>query len=251
MAGAKKKWMVWAAAAAGLAAIAVIIVVMVMANTGSKAVMTIDGEAVTGQELQFYVNRSRALVADSFYKQYQAEVTEGFWETDFSGQTPGQKLLEEAVSSLRYHRAVFTDCRERGLMDDVSFDAMMTNMAKENARRKTAVEQGEVVYGNEQYTQDTYFDYVLSNLQIRQKEALSAEGILEGDDMKLIPFYKEIRDDYAFFKTEDGTLDYGQARARVAQLYRQKAYDDYIAARVEKQEIHMDEKQLAKLVTLQ
>lgn len=63
-------------------------------------------------------------------------MTAGFWTQDFGGETPRQALLDEAVSALRYDRAVLTDCRERGLADDISFGTFLKNLDKENDRRR-------------------------------------------------------------------------------------------------------------------
>ncbi|MBS1328123.1 MAG: hypothetical protein HP041_09070 [Oscillospiraceae bacterium] len=245
---AKTKKRLWfAGGLTALLAIAAVVTGMGILQRAPAAVMTVDGEAITQEELAFYIGRSRALVADRFHKQYGADVTAGFWTQDFGGETPRQALLDEAVSALRYDRAVLTDCRERGLADDISFGTFLKNLDKENDRRAKALAAGEVIYGNQAYTREAYFDYVLSNLQIKQREAMEAEGLLKPDDVDLIPFYKEIRDDYAYFRKGDGYLDYGSAKEKVAYLYKEKAYDDYIRARMEKQTVRFDDEAMAGL----
>ena len=245
MAGKTQKRLCIAGALTALLAIAAVVIGMVMRQNAPAAVMTVDGEAITQAELEFYIGRSRALVADRFHKQYGAEVTAGFWEREFDHTTPRQALLDKAVSALRYDKAILTDCRERGLVDDISFSTFLKNLDKENDRRAKAAVAGEVIYGNQVYTKEAYFDYVLSNLQIKQREAMESEGLLRPEDVELIPFYKDIRDEYAYFKSGDGYLDYGSAKDKVAYLYKEKVYDDYIRARIEKQTVQTDDKAIA------
>lgn len=233
------------AALAAVFAIAAVGIGMGIRSQGSPAVMTVDGEKVTQEELEFFIGRSRALVADDFHKRYGAEMDAGFWDREYEGETPRQALLDQAADNLRYYRAILTDCRERGLVEDISFDTFLENLEKENTRRSQAVADGEVIYGNQAYTRDSYFDYVVSNLQIRQREAMTAEGLLSPEDVELIPFYKEIRDQYAYFKDGDGYLDYGSVRERVAYLYKEQAYESYIRERMEKQVVEIDEQALS------
>ena len=225
----------------GILVIAAVVVVMVILGTGKPYVMTIDGEKISQEELEFYINRDKALVADYFHKEYDAQVDKGFWERDYSGEKPKDKLLEEATASIRYYKAILSDCKEKGLIDDISFSYFLKSLEAENERRSKAMENDEVIYGNSQYTRNNYFDYVLSNLQIKQKEIMAEQGLLGAEDIDLIQYYRQIRDQHSEFKTEDGYKDYGEVRNKLILLYKNQKYDDYIMERVAKQNVVIQE----------
>lgn len=94
---------------------------------------------------------------------------------------------------------------------------------------------------NSQYTENNYFDYVVSNLQIKQKELMVEQGLLNPDDTDLIQFYRQIRDQYSEFKSEDGYKDYGDVRNKLILLYKNQKYDEYIMERVGKQNVVINE----------
>lgn len=222
-------------------AIAAVVIAMVVLGTSKPCVMTIDGEKISQEELNFYINRNKALVADYFHKNYDAQVDQGFWERDFSGEQPKDKLLKDATASLRYYKAILSDCKEKKLIDDISFSYFQKSLKVENERRNNAINNGKVIYGNSQYTENNYFDYVVSNLQIKQKELMVEQGLLNPDDTDLIQFYRQIRDQYSEFKSEDGYKDYGDVRNKLILLYKNQKYDEYIMKRVGKQNVVINE----------
>ena len=241
MAMKKKKAILVIVGGLFLLAIVAVIVVMAMINANRSVVMKIDGEKITQEEFHFYINRNRAVVADYFHKQYDAKVEKGFWIKDFDGETPKEKLLEEAEKSMRYYKAILADCKEKGLIEDITFSTFHKNLQAENERRETAISENTVVYGNAKYTEDNYFDYLISNLQIKQKEIMSKQGQLNPTDLELIPFYKKIREQDNTFKTADGYKEYADVRAKITLMYKNQMYDEYIFSLVEKQNIEKNQ----------
>lgn len=69
--------------------------------------------------------------------------------------------------------AVFYLANRIGFCEPYSFEVLEMRMQQENTKRQIQLEEGEVIYGLEQFTLETYFQYTLDNLQA------SLQGYLE------------------------------------------------------------------------
>lgn len=86
-----------------------------------------------------------------------------------------------------------------GFCEPYSFEALELRVEQENIQRQLMLEQEEVVYGLEQFTKETYFMYVMDNLQA------SLQGYLEAQADKEIlkraeAYYKAHEDEFIYRK---------------------------------------------------
>ena len=90
---------------------------------------------------------------------------------------PGKVSDEEFDSLVKVYanevNAVFYLANRIGFCEPYSFEVLEMRMQQENTKRQIQLEEGEVVYGLEQFTLETYFQYTLDNLQA------SLQGYLE------------------------------------------------------------------------
>lgn len=126
------------------------------------ALLTVDGYGVTEEEFTLFLMEQRALTAAYFGREYGAEIDEGFWNRDFDGQTPNQYARDAALQELLTAKMESILLKERGLADDISYEALKTNMDKTNAENAQKLKTGEVFYGLTEYDASTYYAYVRS-----------------------------------------------------------------------------------------
>lgn len=79
-------------------------------------------------------------------------------------------LIKEYANEVN---AVFYLANRIGFCEPYSFEALELRMQQENTKRQIQLEEGEVIYGLEQFTLETYFQYTIDNLQA------SLQGYLE------------------------------------------------------------------------
>ena len=79
-------------------------------------------------------------------------------------------LIKEYANEVN---AVFYLANRIGFCEPYSFEALELRMQQENTKRQIQLEEGEVIYGLEQFTLETYFQYTMDNLQA------SLQGYLE------------------------------------------------------------------------
>lgn len=127
------------------------------------ALLTVDGHGVPVEEFRLFLQDERALTAAHFGRIYGAEPDAGFWDRDFDGQTPNEYAREQALQKLLRAKLEAILLKERGLADDVSFEALMADMEKTNAEHAEKLKTGEVFYGLTAYDAATYYAYVRSS----------------------------------------------------------------------------------------
>lgn len=127
------------------------------------ALLTIDGYAVPEAEFRLFLQDERAMTAAYFGREYGAEVDADFWTRDFGGQTPTDYAKQSALNALIATKMESILLKERGLAEDISYEALMADMADTNAERAEKLQSGEVFYGLTEYDPATYYAYVASN----------------------------------------------------------------------------------------
>lgn len=139
-----------------------------------ETVALVNGEAVTCDELNFFLQHHRSKVYQHFHKNHGITDLEEFWnpETVFGKESPLGMLKELAIQELIHVKVQLQLARDEGLIRDTSIRGVMNLRPKENLRRAKALQSGRVIYGPREYNGPVFFDYFLSNLVIRLKERL-------------------------------------------------------------------------------
>lgn len=104
-----------------------------------------------------------------------------FVERDLQDEIDEDELEEKVITYTNEVNAVFYLGNKLGFCEPYSFEALKLRMEQENIQRKISLEQGEVVYGLEEFTLRNYFQYVMDNLESDIKSYLETntdEGIL-------------------------------------------------------------------------
>jgi len=161
---------------------------------GQEILFAIDGEPVIEEEFVFFMKQNRALTYSYFYTNYKADQGPEFWSKSYSGENPLIYIRDKTITRLIEVKMHLMLARDMGLMDDISFIAFLTSLEKENISRKEKSESGEVIYGPEQYTGETFFSYWYSNLVISLMKKWREENQVGKDS--LLDYYQRNGSDF-------------------------------------------------------
>lgn len=88
-----------------------------------------------------------------------------FVERDLGEEVSEEELRTLVEAYAAKVNAVFYLGNQLELCEPYSFEAMQLRLEQENASRQAKLDEGEVVYGVQQFTLNTYFQYTMDNLQ--------------------------------------------------------------------------------------
>ena len=141
----------------------------------TETVAFVDESPITFAELKMSAANYQSEVVTYFYNTYSAEQNEAFWNEEHGGETPNERLyslaLDEAVR-LKTEQLMMV---AYGVVDDISYETFYDSFLAENERRRKALLNDEIIYGPDQYTVKTYFDYVHNNRLVSLKELINKE----------------------------------------------------------------------------
>ena len=95
-----------------------------------------------------------------------------FVERDLVSNVSEEEIQRKTKEYTEYVNAVFYLGNKWDLSEPYSFELLEFRMLQENQQRKAKIEQGEVVYGLQQFTLETYFQYLLGNLETKLHQYL-------------------------------------------------------------------------------
>lgn len=136
------------------------------------AVLYLGGEAVSEEEYGMLVQE----YCNEISMQYTTDEvnSEGFWETQIDGSTPYERLEEIVREKLRYNYALKKLALQMEVVEDYSYEDLVSSMKEENESREAASEQD---YGLTGYDEASYYKYWYSNLETEVTGALIQKEI--------------------------------------------------------------------------
>lgn len=183
----------------------VVILVMILAAANLFGCGAVKEESLW-ETLSAYKGYSR-IVSQEEYDFYKY-----FVERDLPNEVTDAELSEKVKAYVNQVNAAFYLGNKIGLHEPYSFNLLQIRMEQENADRKLKLEQGEAVYGLEQFDLNSYFQYELSNLEVDIQSY-----ILENCDSQLCRQAEEyynsnkenyiVRDEVAYQVTIDGETE--------------------------------------------
>ena len=128
----------------------------------------------------------------------------------------------------RYARASLILAKRLGLIDDSSLDAVVSRCKNENAKRKTALDNGEIVYGLKQFTPTAYLDWELTRFRLdfvsEQKGIKYSYKPIEKPQLK--EYYKLNKD--LFTRYNGDRFRFKESRDVVYKKIREEEYENEI-----------------------
>ncbi|WP_188196550.1 hypothetical protein [Nonomuraea sp. SYSU D8015] len=157
-----------------LTALAALVVTGVALTHRTDAVASIDGHAVTRDELLFHMRRLEPRIQNELRNQ-QGPVAR-------TGRTALQRLAGRALDEIRRDKTTLVLAEEEGLIDSADHADFLADLAGENERRAAAIARGEVVYGLKEFSPEEYYSHRLTALTTALKQRLSQDGRLRVTD---------------------------------------------------------------------
>lgn len=131
-----------------------------------------------------------------------------FVERDLPNDTDENEITEKVKEYANEVNAIFYLGNKLGFCEPYSFEALKLRMEQENTERKISLEQGEVVYGLEEFSLEIYFQYVMDNVESDLQSFLE-ENADEGIYSRAETYYQEHEEEFIYRKevTYEQTLD--------------------------------------------
>lgn len=171
----------------------------------SRFSLTINGSKIDKEEFLDAASQKKYETVSYFSGKTGGNVDAGFWEREIEGEFPYQILADAAVEQLKYTHAVYGLAKEKGYIEDDSYQGLLERWETENNLRKEKIAKGEAVYGLSEYTLEMYREYEMDTFQKQYCENLENEG-MDITDAEREQYYKEHESSYQ--KEDDRILDY-------------------------------------------
>ncbi|TDC90917.1 hypothetical protein E1292_43200 [Nonomuraea deserti] len=154
----------------------------VLSQRGGE-VASVDGHAVTRDELLFHMRRLAPSVQNELRNRYHLQGAVD-WNARAGDRSALQRLTARALDEIERDKTALILAKEQGLIDSVDHAGFLAELAAENERRAEAVTRGEVVYGLREFSPDEYYSHRLTELTTRLEQRLStvAGGPLQVTD---------------------------------------------------------------------
>lgn len=159
----------------------------------------INGEPLTAEELGLSLQRNKASVIKHFKDAYGADDSPDFWETAFNGEVPIQLLKQKSLDESSRIKIQQMLAREKGIVQDISYAGFLGSLEKENNRRKEALQNRQVIYGPAEYSKETYYDKLFSDLVHDLQAKLASEWTFPDQEIEA---YYEAEKNAKFKKTD-------------------------------------------------
>ena len=189
--------------------------------------LTIDGEKISRKEYETAVEQVEYDTEMYIQDNFGEEMSDGFWEKEYDGSEGYEILTERAMERIQNVHAVYDLAYENGDVADKSFDAIQERCAKENERRKKAIEDGQVIYGLKEYTFELYEEYEMGMLKETYCNSLDREGMKLSED--------EVKEHYQnndwLVGGDEQKSSFEKAKIAVERDLREKKYDEMVETR--------------------
>ncbi len=189
------------------------------ANDPDSVYATVNGENITQEEIDYFSQRLQSKLIYEFSQKYEIEDYALFWENEYDGVNPKEKLEEMALNEAARYKIELLLMKEEGIYDDISYKglkekALQYNEA--NSNRPTTV-------GITSINMNQFYMYYITNGQMALKN-LYAE-----DKMK--PTDEEID---AYMEERDGLTEEGAISEIVDKIYDEYIEELLLKAKIEK-----------------
>lgn len=127
-----------------------------------------------------------------------------------------------------YAKACLAFAEKLGLVDDGSLDGVAARCQSENAKRKAAIENGEIVYGLKQFTLPVYLEWELTRFKL--DFASEKKGIrynyrpIEKKELK--EYYKQNKD--LFTRYNNDKFRFKETKDVIYKMIREEEYENEI-----------------------
>lgn len=138
--------------------------------------LTVNSIVIPSEIIEVFENEARSMVFSELSEKYSVTDTSDFWNKRFPEGTAQQILSKKAEENAVEYTLKLQLCTK-----EVNYKNIIQSFENENQRLRKAPENGEIVYGNTQYTLLSYLKYILleSERLYKSQYSFSDEQLLE------------------------------------------------------------------------
>lgn len=179
----------------GVTVLSVIIIMVIMgsvlpeSNRQNNSMATVDGTPIHVNEFRKAIQANKAQITDYFYEKYKAQPSASFWTTSYGGEIPLELLKKKALEDCVRIKVQQMIAKEQGVLTDISYEGFLKSLKVENDRRQKAIQEQKVIFGPVRYTENAYFEYVMSNAILSVTRNLAKNG-WSPDEQQSKQFYE-------------------------------------------------------------
>jgi hypothetical protein len=130
-----------------------------------------------------------------------------FWDHPFNNITPKEWIRRRTLQQLVEDKVKIKIMQQYGVLPGFDYTLFLKAFKDENEKRKILVEQGQVIYGIQQFEASSFYEYVISNALLETERRMLAVDP---------PSEKELRDYYGRVKNKElGCPPFGQVRENI------------------------------------
>ncbi|OZB98359.1 hypothetical protein CJP46_04170 [Paenibacillus sp. XY044] len=236
------KWLI----IAGLLVLGSVIVLFTVGSGFSKTkhhaevIATVNGVPIHINEFRRAMTATKAGVISYFHEKYDADLSPAFWTTAYGGEIPLEMIKKRALEASVNIKIQQIIAQEQGVLEDIDDDSFVQSLQRENKRRQTAINHHQVVFGPAQYSEEAYFEYVMTNAVVSVKNDLMAHE-WKPDEQQLKRFYESQKS----ARPEDPAFD--AVRDQVVKDYIDHKYEGYVRERVSEAKVVLNQEQYDSL----
>lgn len=190
-------------------------------KSGLSAVVTVNGEAVTQQEIDYFKGKFKAELLNDYIGKYKVEYTEDFWQTEFDGKTPEQALYEKALEESIMVKLQLIEMRKEGIYEDITFEGLRAKAELFNAEN----ENKEGVVGIKSIKMSQFYTYYFQN-GVMELKNIYAEGKLKPTEKEIKEKIKEMR---FILENSSEAVSSDDYESVAADKLKTEKYDSYFA----------------------
>ncbi|MCZ8510981.1 peptidyl-prolyl cis-trans isomerase [Paenibacillus filicis] len=208
----RKKWIVFGILCFIFIATFLAAVLKAPRSQDSSDIALINGEPINEREFQMVLQEQKAGVLQYFHDTYHITVNGQSWTTPINGEIPIDVAKTRAMKAMIGIKMQQILMKTEGITDNISYSHFLSQLEKENARRKATVAAGKPIYGPQVFDASTYYPYLFSNQVIALKQKLVAKE-WHASDEQLQDYYNSVKE--KAFRIADNvsvqqlTIDYG------------------------------------------
>jgi hypothetical protein len=198
----------------------------------TSTLIQIDSERVSKGEFVWRMNGFRSACFNYFMQKYNASYGgPDFWDHPFNNITPGEWIRKRTLQQLVEDKVKIKLMQHYGLLPGFDYTQFGKAYREENEKRKTLIEQGQVIYGIQQFGDNSYYEYILSNALLETEKRMLAIDP---------PSEKELRDYYGRVKNkEPGYPPFGQVRENIRMQIAAARFQQTLMSKVKEAKIRI------------
>jgi hypothetical protein len=138
-------------------------------------VVQIDSEKVWKGEFIWRMNGFRSACFNFFMQKYNASYNgPDFWDHPFNGITPMEWIWKRTLQQLVEDKVKIRIMQQYGVLPGFDHTQFLKAFGDENKKRKIMIEQGQVIYGIQQFDESSFYEYILSNALLETERRMLA-----------------------------------------------------------------------------